>query len=59
MLSQLQQFTQQVALYLSYKRSNIQLDDYELLEKALQKSEQEVRTHVRIEQQLKLFNDTL
>lgn len=34
-------------------------EDYTVLEEAVQKSEAEIRKHIRIEQQLKIYLDTL
>lgn len=34
-------------------------EDYQVLEEAVQKSEAEIRKHIRIEQQLKIYLDSL
>lgn len=39
--------------------SNIVREDYETLETAVQKAEAEIRKHIRIEQQLKIYLDSL
>lgn len=43
----------------SFKCRDIVKEDYETLESAVQKSEAEIRKHIRIEQQLKIYLDSL
>jgi len=42
-----------------YLQSFIKPKDYEALETALQRAEAEIRRHIRLEQQMKLYLDTL
>ena len=44
---------------LPFKCRDIVKEDYETLESAVQKSEAEIRKHIRIEQQLKIYLDSL
>lgn len=44
---------------LLYLQSFIKPKDYEALETALQRAEAEIRRHIRLEQQMKLYLDTL
>lgn len=39
--------------------SDVEKEDYENLEGAMQKAEAEVRKHIRLEQQLKIYMDGL
>ncbi len=42
-----------------YLQSFVKPKDYEVLETALQRAEAEIRRHIRLEQQMKLYLDTL
>ena len=46
-------------MYSSYPPRTIFKEDYTVLEEAVQHAEAEIRKHIRIEQQLKIYMDSL